>query len=72
VRFVHDARTDTELARLFAACRAGHVAVLVGSTEKMGVGTNVQDRAIALHHLNVPWRPDDVDQRGGRIIRQAT
>ena len=71
VRFVHEAKNDTELARLFAACRTGHVAVLVGSTEKMGVGTNVQDRAIALHHLDAPWRPADVDQREGRIIRQG-
>jgi hypothetical protein len=71
VRFVHEAKTDTDLARLFAACRSGHVAVLVGSTEKMGVGTNVQDRAIALHHLDAPWRPADVDQREGRIIRQG-
>jgi hypothetical protein len=71
VRFVHEAKNDTELARLFAACRTGHVAVLVGSTEKMGVGTNVQDRALALHHLDAPWRPADVAQREGRIIRQG-
>ena len=71
VRFVHEAKTDTDLARLFAACRSGHVAVLIGSTEKMGVGTNVQDRAVALHHLDAPWRPADVDQREGRIIRQG-
>lgn len=71
VRFVHEAKNDTELARLFAACRSGHVAVLVGSTEKMGVGTNVQDRAIALHHLDAPWRPADVAQREGRIVRQG-
>jgi len=71
VRFVHEAKNDTELAWLFAACRSGHVAVLVGSTEKMGVGTNVQDRAVALHHLDAPWRPADVDQREGRIIRQG-
>jgi len=56
---------------MFAACRSGHVAVLVGSTEKLGVGTNVQDRAVALHHLDAPWRPADVDQREGRIIRQG-
>jgi len=68
---VHEAKNATDLARLFAACRSGHVAVLVGSTEKMGVGTNVQDRAIALHHLDAPWRPADVDQREGRIIRQG-
>ncbi len=71
VRFVHDAKNDAELARLFAACRSGGVAVLVGSTEKAGVGTNVQDRAIALHHLDAPWRPADVAQRDGRIIRQG-
>ncbi len=68
---MHEAKSDTDLARLFAACRSGHVAVLIGSTEKMGVGTNVQDRAIALHHLDAPWRPADVDQREGRIIRQG-
>src|ERR1022692_2665741 len=71
VRFVHDAKTDTDLARLFAACRSGHVALLVESTEKLGVGTNVQDRAVALHHLDAPWRPADVSQREGRIIRQG-
>ena len=71
VRFVHEAKSDTDLARLFAACRNGDVAVLVGSTEKMGVGTNVQDRAVALHHLDAPWRPADVDQREGRIVRQG-
>jgi N12 class adenine-specific DNA methylase len=71
IRFVHEARSDGDLARLFAACRSGHVAVLVGSTEKMGTGTNVQDRAVALHHLDAPWRPADVSQRDGRIIRQG-
>ena len=71
VRFIHEARTDRDKARLFAACRSGSVAVLVGSTEKMGVGTNVQDRAIALHHLDAPWRPADVAQREGRIVRQG-
>ena len=71
VRFIHEAKTDRDKAQLFAACRAGRVAVLVGSTEKMGVGTNVQDRAIALHHLDAPWRPADVAQREGRILRQG-
>jgi len=71
VRFIHDAKTDRDKARLFAACRTGAVAVLVGSTEKMGVGTNVQDRAVALHHLDAPWRPADVAQREGRILRQG-
>ena len=71
VRFIHEAKTDRDKAQLFAACRAGSVAVLVGSTEKTGVGTNVQDRAIALHHLDAPWRPADVAQREGRIVRQG-
>ncbi|MFC3399301.1 hypothetical protein ACFOEP_12870 [Microbacterium amylolyticum] len=66
-----EAKTDAEKARLFQAARSGHVAVLVGSTEKMGVGTNVQARAVALHHLDAPWRPADVEQRDGRIIRQG-
>jgi N12 class adenine-specific DNA methylase len=71
IRFVHEARTDRDKGELFAACRAGSVAVLVGSTEKMGVGTNVQARAVALHHLDCPWRPADVAQREGRILRQG-
>ena len=71
IRFIHEAKTDRDKAQLFAACRAGRVAVLIGSTEKMGVGTNVQDRAIALHHLDAPWRPADVAQRDGRILRQG-
>jgi N12 class adenine-specific DNA methylase len=71
VRFVHDAKTDRDKGELFAACRAGTIAVLIGSTEKMGVGTNVQLRAIALHHLDCPWRPADVAQREGRILRQG-
>lgn len=71
IRYVHQARTDADKARLFAAARAGHVAVLIGSTEKMGVGTNVQARAIALYHLDCPWRPSDIAQREGRILRQG-
>jgi N12 class adenine-specific DNA methylase len=71
VRFIHEAKTDRDKGQLFAACRSGSVAVLIGSTEKMGVGTNVQDRAIALHHLDAHWRPADVAQREGRIIRQG-
>jgi hypothetical protein len=65
IRFIHEAKDDRAKAELFAACRAGTVAVLIGSTEKMGVGTNVQDRAIALHHLDCPWRPADLAQRDG-------
>ena len=71
VRFIHEAKSDTEKARLFEACRTGQVAVLVGSTEKMGVGTNIQARAIALHHVDCPWRPADIEQREGRILRQG-
>jgi N12 class adenine-specific DNA methylase len=71
VRFMHEARSDKDKAELFAAARAGKIAVLIGSTELMGVGTNVQDRAVALHHLDCPWRPADVAQREGRILRQG-
>ncbi|MEW1976322.1 SNF2-related protein [Microbacterium profundi] len=71
IRFMHEAKTDADKARLFAAARAGHIAVLVGSTEKMGVGTNVQARAVALYHLDCPWRPSDIAQREGRILRQG-
>lgn len=71
VRYIHDAKTDVDKARLFAAARGGHIAVLIGSTGKMGVGTNVQARAVAAHHLDCPWRPSDIEQREGRIIRQG-
>lgn len=71
VRYAHEARNDAEKGRLFAACRAGHVAVLIGSTSKMGVGTNVQARAIHLIDLDAPWRPADLEQRHGRILRQG-
>lgn len=71
VAFIHDARNDKAKADLFAACRDGRVNVLVGSTEKMGVGTNVQARAVAWHDLDCPWRPADLDQRGGRVPRQG-
>jgi hypothetical protein len=71
VRFMHEARNDSEKARLFADARAGHIAVLVGSTQKMGVGTNIQKRAIHLVDMDAPWRPADVEQRHGRIVRQG-
>ena len=70
IRFAQDAKTAEEKAALFADARLGKVAVLIGSTETMGVGVNVQDRAIALHHVDCPWRPSDVTQREGRIVRQ--
>ena len=68
---MHEARNAREKEQLFAACRNGSVAVLVGTTDKMGVGTNVQARCVALHHLDCPWRPADVEQREGRILRQG-
>lgn len=71
IRFIHEAKSDKAKADLFAACRDGRVAVLVGSSEKMGVGTNVQARAVALHHLDCPWRPADIEQREGRVLRQG-
>ncbi len=71
VRFIHDAEKDADKAKLFAACRAGHVAVLIGSTDKLGVGTNIQHRAVHLMDLDAPWRPADVEQRHGRILRQG-
>ena len=71
VRFIHEADNDTRKAALFAACRDGDVDVILGSTSRMGVGTNIQRRAIALHHLDCPWRPADIAQREGRIMRQG-
>jgi N12 class adenine-specific DNA methylase len=71
IRYIHEAKNDAEKGRLFAAARAGHISVLIGSTEKMGVGTNIQARAVALHLLDCPWRPADQEQREGRILRQG-
>ncbi len=71
IAFIHDAKTDTKKAELFANVRRGKVRVLIGSTAKMGAGTNVQNLLIAEHHIDVPWRPSDINQREGRIIRQG-
>ncbi|MBQ3514709.1 MAG: helicase [Lachnospiraceae bacterium] len=71
VAFIHDANTEKRKAELFAKVRSGQVRFLLGSTAKMGAGTNVQDRLIALHHLDVPWRPSDIEQQEGRILRQG-
>jgi hypothetical protein len=71
IAFVYDAETDTQKATLFKAVREGRVRVLLGSTAKMGIGTNVQTRLCALHHLDAPWRTCDVEQREGRILRQG-
>jgi len=71
VRFIHEADTDVKKKELFQKTRKGEVRVLLGSTQKMGAGTNVQDRLIALHDVDCPWRPADLEQRSGRIIRQG-
>lgn len=71
VRFIHEAETDEARDTLFNAARNGEISVLLGSTQKMGTGTNVQARAVALHHVDCPWRPADLEQREGRIIRQG-
>ena len=71
IAFIHDANTEVRKKELFAKVRAGQVRVLMGSTFKMGAGMNVQDRLIALHDLDCPWRPGDLEQRSGRIIRQG-
>lgn len=69
IRFIHEAGTKEQKEQLFHQCRAGQVAVLIGSSDKMGVGTNIQDRAVALWHMDAPWRPDQLKQREGRILR---
>lgn len=71
IAFIHDANTDAKKARLFADVRAGRVGVLMGSTQKMGMGTNVQDLLYAVHHLDAPWRPADIEQRDGRMLRRG-
>ena len=71
IRFIHEAKNNTEKERLFEAARAGTIAVLLGSTSKMGVGTNIQDRMTAIHDIDCPWRPADVEQRQGRGVRQG-
>ncbi len=71
IGFIHDADTDTAKKLLFDAVNAGRVRILLGSTEKMDAGTNVQRRLVALHHLDAPWRPRDIEQREGRVLRQG-
>ena len=71
IRFIHEATTDAQKKELFGKVRSGEVRVLLGSTPKMGAGTNVQDRLIAIHNLDCPWRPSDLEQRQGRIERQG-
>jgi hypothetical protein len=71
IAFIHDARNPATRAQLFESVRMGRIRVLIGSTEKMGTGMNVQTRAIAMHHLDAPWRPADLEQRDGRLLRQG-
>lgn len=71
IAFIHDADTDSKKQQLYDAVNAGRVRVLLGSTEKMGAGTNVQKKLITEHHLDAPWRPSDIEQREGRILRQG-
>ncbi|ORV08070.1 helicase [Mycolicibacterium fallax] len=71
IRFIHDADKPEDRLKLLDQCNRGEVSVLIGSTQKMGTGTNIQTRAVALHHVDVPWRPADLEQREGRIIRQG-
>jgi len=71
IRFIHEAKTDLQKQNLFDEVRNGNVRVIIGSTEKCGAGTNIQDRLIALHHLDTPYRPSDLQQREGRIVRQG-
>ena len=71
IAYIHDAKTETQKKDLFAKVRAGQVRVLLGSTQRMGAGTNCQQKLVALHHLDCPWRPADLQQREGRIIRQG-
>ena len=69
--FIHEAKTDIQKDKLFAKMKRGEIRVLLGSTQKMGAGTNVQERLKAIHHLDCPWRPSDLEQRNGRVIRQG-
>ena len=71
IAFIHEAGTEAKKAELFAKVRAGQVRILLGSTPKLGAGTNIQDRLIALHHLDCPWKPSDLEQQEGRILRQG-
>ena len=71
IAFIHEAGTEAKKAELFAKVRAGQVRILLGSTPKLGAGTNIQDRLVALHHLDCPWKPSDLEQQEGRILRQG-
>ncbi|MCM1474548.1 MAG: helicase C-terminal domain-containing protein, partial [Muribaculaceae bacterium] len=71
IAYIHDAKNEKQKSELFEKVRSGEIRVLLGSTAKMGTGTNVQKKLIAVHDLDIPWRPADLEQRAGRIIRQG-
>ncbi|MVB10819.1 hypothetical protein CAFE_15170 [Caprobacter fermentans] len=71
IEFIHSAKTEVQKSELFAKVRKGQIRVLLGSTAKMGAGTNIQDRLVALHHIDCPWKPRDIEQREGRILRKG-
>lgn len=71
IAYIHEAKTEEQKSKLFQKVRSGEIRVIIGSTAKMGTGTNIQDKLIALHDLDIPWRPSDMEQRAGRIIRQG-
>lgn len=71
MRFIHEADTEVKKQEMFRKVRQGEIRVLLGSTQRMGAGTNCQDKLIALHDIDCPWRPSDLEQRSGRIIRQG-
>ena len=71
IAFIHDAKTDKQRAALFREMRSGKRRILIGSTEKCGVGVNVQRHIVAIHHVDCPWRPDEIEQRDGRGLRQG-
>ena len=71
IAFIHDAATEDAKDKLFAKVRKGEVRVIIGSTQKMGAGTNIQDKLIASHDLDAPWKPSDMEQRRGRMVRQG-
>ncbi len=71
ISFIHEAKTDAQKEALFEKMRSGEKRIIIGSTNKLGVGTNIQDRVVAMHHIDCPWRPSDIEQRDGRGLRHG-
>ena len=69
ISFIHEAKTDAQKEALFEKMRSGEKRIIIGSTNKLGVGTNIQDRVVAMHHIDCPWRPSDIEQRDGRGVK---